>query len=161
MRFSFFYKVLIQIVIVVVIEFVLFLFLGTGFLGLQEFFLLLVLLCQNSSSCLYDFRVGHIPLVFFNLDGTAHRYIEVAVNHAAFLRTSTGEVEFICMKIHLLDSEVKMSAERGRGKLVKLAPSVHIDGTAALLDAMTVRQKYHDQFGAQLQNTRRESNGTV
>lgn len=65
------------------------------------------------------------------------------------------------LKIHLLDSAVKMSAERGRGKLVKLSPTVHIDGTAALLDAMTVRQKYHDQFGAQLQNIRRGNNGTV
>ena len=46
------------------------------------------------------------------------------------------------LKVHLLNSAVKMSVERGRGKLVKLAPTDHIDGTAALLDAMTVRQKH-------------------
>ena len=56
------------------------------------------------------------------------------------------------LKIHLLNSAIKMSTERGRGKLVKLSPSVHIDGTAALLDAMTVRQKYYAEIGAQLRN---------
>lgn len=56
------------------------------------------------------------------------------------------------MKIHLLNSAVKMSAERGRGRLVKINPSFHIDGTAALLDAMTVRQKYFAEYGEQLKN---------
>lgn len=56
------------------------------------------------------------------------------------------------LKIHLLNSAIKMSTERGRGKLVKLSPSVHIDGTAALLDAMTVRQKYFAEIGEQLHN---------
>jgi phage terminase large subunit-like protein len=56
------------------------------------------------------------------------------------------------MKMHLLNSAVKMSTERGRGKLVKLSPSVHIDGVAALLCAMTVRQKYHNEIGEQLKN---------
>ena len=56
------------------------------------------------------------------------------------------------LKIHLLDSAVKMSTERGRGKLVKLSPAVHIDGTAALLDAMTVRDKWYSDIGEQLKN---------
>lgn len=56
------------------------------------------------------------------------------------------------LKAHLLNSAVKMSIERGRGKLVKLSPSLHIDGTAALLDAMTVRQKYYAEIGEQLKN---------
>lgn len=56
------------------------------------------------------------------------------------------------LKIHLLNSAIKMSVERGRGKLVKLTPSVHIDGAAALLDAMTVRQKYYAEIGEQLKN---------
>ena len=56
------------------------------------------------------------------------------------------------LKIHLLNSAVKMSTERGRGKLIKLSPSAHIDGTAALLDAMTVRQKYYGEIGTQLRN---------
>lgn len=56
------------------------------------------------------------------------------------------------LKIHLLNSAIKMSTERGRGKLVKVNPSLHIDGTAALLDAMTVRQKWYGEIGAQLRN---------
>jgi phage terminase large subunit-like protein len=56
------------------------------------------------------------------------------------------------LKVHLLNSAIKMSTERGRGKLVKLSPNDHIDGTAALLDAMTVRQKWYSEIGDQLRN---------
>ena len=56
------------------------------------------------------------------------------------------------LKIHLLNCAIKMSTERGRGKLVKLSPSVHIDGAAALIDAMTVRQKHFPEIGEQLKN---------
>lgn len=56
------------------------------------------------------------------------------------------------LKAHLLNSAIKMSTERGRGKLVKVHPSLHIDGTAALLDAMTVRSKWYQELGAQLTN---------
>lgn len=58
------------------------------------------------------------------------------------------------LKIHLLNSAVKMSVERGRGKLVKLSPNDHIDGTASLLDAFTVRQKYWNEISGQLMNER-------
>lgn len=56
------------------------------------------------------------------------------------------------LKAHLLNSAVKMSVERGRGKLVKVNPALHIDGCAALLDAMTVRQKWYSEIGEQLRN---------
>ena len=56
------------------------------------------------------------------------------------------------LKSHLLNSAIKMSTERGRGKLVKVNPSLHIDGTAALADAFTVRQKYAAEIGEQLKN---------
>ena len=56
------------------------------------------------------------------------------------------------LKAHLLNSAIKMSAERGRGKLVKVNPALHIDGCAALLDAMTVRQKWFSEIGEQLKN---------
>lgn len=56
------------------------------------------------------------------------------------------------MKMHLLNSAVKMSTERGRGKIVKISPNLHIDGCAALLCAMCVRQKWYSQIGEQLQN---------
>ena len=56
------------------------------------------------------------------------------------------------LKMHLLNSAIKMSVERGRGKLVKLSPTLHIDGTAALADAFTVRQKWYAEIGEQLRN---------
>ena len=56
------------------------------------------------------------------------------------------------LKMHLLNGAIKMNVERGRGKLVKLTPTAHIDGAAALLDAMTVRQKWHQEIGEQLKN---------
>ena len=56
------------------------------------------------------------------------------------------------LKSHLLNSAIKMSEERGRGKLVKIHPALHIDGTASLLDAMTVRAKYFSEIGEQLKN---------
>lgn len=56
------------------------------------------------------------------------------------------------LKIHLLNSAVKMSTERGRGKLVKISPTAHIDGVAALADAFCVRQKWNETIGIQLRN---------
>ena len=58
------------------------------------------------------------------------------------------------LKIHLLNSAIKMSAERGRGRLVKLRPNDHIDGVAALTDAFCVRQKWYDQVGDRLRNVK-------
>ena len=56
------------------------------------------------------------------------------------------------LKSHLLNAAIKMSNERGRGKLVKVNPTLHIDGTAALADAFTVRQKWAAEIGEQLKN---------
>lgn len=56
------------------------------------------------------------------------------------------------LKVHLLNTALKMNAERGRGRIVKISPRDHIDGSAALLDAMTMRQKYALEIGAQLRN---------
>ena len=58
------------------------------------------------------------------------------------------------LKMHFLDSAIKMNNERGRGRLVKVNNTRHIDGMAALLDAMTVRQKWAPEIGEQLKNKR-------
>jgi len=58
------------------------------------------------------------------------------------------------LKMHFLNSAVKMSTERGRGRLVKVSPTAHIDGMAALLDAHAVRQKWYAELGPQLKNER-------
>lgn len=56
------------------------------------------------------------------------------------------------LKMHLLNSAIKISEERGRGRLVKLNPKLHIDGTAALLCAMTMRNKYYLEYEPQMKN---------
>lgn len=56
------------------------------------------------------------------------------------------------LKCHLLDSALKRNSETSRKRLIKVSSNVHIDGTAALLDAMTVRQKWFSEIGGQLQN---------
>lgn len=59
------------------------------------------------------------------------------------------------MEMHLLDSAIKVNSETRRKKLVKIDARKHIDGTAALLDAIAVKQKYCQEIGAQLKNERR------
>ena len=56
------------------------------------------------------------------------------------------------LKIHLFNSALKVSTDKGKSKLVKIKPTAHIDGMAALLDAMTVRQKWYGEIGEQLKN---------
>ena len=65
-----------------------------------------------------------------------------------------GKVKFDndLLKIHFLNSALKMNAERGRGSLIKLNPTAHIDGMAATLDAFTVRAANYDEIGEQLKN---------
>ena len=56
------------------------------------------------------------------------------------------------LKIHLLNSAIKMNTERGRGRLIKLNANAHIDGCAALADAFCVRQKWYAEIGERLAN---------
>ena len=56
------------------------------------------------------------------------------------------------LKLHLLNGAIKMDAEQNKGKLIKLSQTGHIDGFAALIDAMTVRQKWYGEIGEQLKN---------
>lgn len=56
------------------------------------------------------------------------------------------------LKVHCLDSALKTNAETQRVRLIKMRQMAHIDGMAALLDAMTVRQKWYGEIGDQLMN---------
>ena len=58
------------------------------------------------------------------------------------------------LKVHFLNSAVKLNAETERMKLIKIEPRAHVDGMAAFLDAMTVRQKWWNEIGPQLVNRR-------
>ncbi|MBQ1288705.1 MAG: terminase large subunit [Erysipelotrichaceae bacterium] len=56
------------------------------------------------------------------------------------------------LKIHLLNSALKLNNETNRKRLVKISATQRIDGMAALLDAMCVRQKWFAEIGEQLKN---------
>lgn len=56
------------------------------------------------------------------------------------------------LKAHLLNCALKMNNQRGRGRVEKINATQHIDGAAALLDALTVRQKWYGEIGEQLRN---------
>lgn len=60
-----------------------------------------------------------------------------------------GQFDFMdnqLMIIHLLNAGVAIDTESNRRKLIKIDKKTHIDGVAALLDALIVRQKYHEDF---------------
>ena len=59
------------------------------------------------------------------------------------------------LKIHFYNSALKINAENSRKQLIKVDQRSHIDGMAAFLDAMCVRQKYWNEIGRQLVNERR------
>lgn len=57
------------------------------------------------------------------------------------------------MKIHMMDSALKFD-ETNRRRLVKVSSTAHIDGMAALLDAMTMRRNYYTEMEHLLRNER-------
>lgn len=57
------------------------------------------------------------------------------------------------LKAHLLDTALENDARNGRVRIIKVDKvKSHIDGTAALLDAMCVRQKWFSEIGGRLAN---------
>lgn len=56
------------------------------------------------------------------------------------------------LKMHLLNGAIKMDVDQNKGRLIKISQTDHIDGLAALIDALTVRQKWYGEIGEQLKN---------
>lgn len=56
------------------------------------------------------------------------------------------------LKAHFLNVAVKQDTETRKIKPVKIDERCHIDGFVAVIDALTVRQKWYDQIGQQLSN---------
>ena len=56
------------------------------------------------------------------------------------------------LKIHLMNSAIKIDTDQNKQRLVKINAREHIDGVAALLCAMCVKQKWFAEIGAQLEN---------
>lgn len=70
-------------------------------------------------------------------------------------RIKSGEIRIgdnDLLKIHFLNSAIKMNTDRGRGRLIKINPTAHIDGMASVLDAFTMISKYFDEIGERLEN---------
>ena len=57
------------------------------------------------------------------------------------------------LKAHFLNVGMKQNEETRKIRPVKIDPRCHIDGFVAVIDALTVRQKWHDQIGEQLKNS--------
>jgi len=58
------------------------------------------------------------------------------------------------MKVHLLDAAMKYEDGTNRRRLIKINPRSHIDGVAALSDAICMRHNYYEEMSAQLSNER-------
>ena len=56
------------------------------------------------------------------------------------------------LKAHFLNVGMKQNEETRKIRPVKIDPRTHIDGFVAVIDALTVRQKWYEQIGAQLKN---------
>lgn len=56
------------------------------------------------------------------------------------------------LKMHLLDTALKSDTDSRRSKIVKCDARSHIDGTAAMLCGLIVRDKHADTIGEQLKN---------
>jgi len=58
------------------------------------------------------------------------------------------------MKVHMMDSALKYEEGTNRRRLIKISARCHIDGMAALSDAICMRHNYYEGMAAQLSNKR-------
>ena len=56
------------------------------------------------------------------------------------------------MKVHWYDSALKTEDETNRRRLIKISKNAHVDGVAALLDAMCMRHNHWEELQGQLRN---------
>jgi phage terminase large subunit-like protein len=56
------------------------------------------------------------------------------------------------MKAHWLDAALKIEDETNRRRLIKISKNAHVDGVAALLDAMCMRHNHWEELQGQLRN---------
>ena len=58
------------------------------------------------------------------------------------------------MKVHMLDSALKFEEGSNRRRLIKMSAKQHIDGMAALSDAICMRHNHYEEMAGQLSNAR-------
>ncbi len=93
----------------------------------------------------------------FHMDDVFQGYNLTPVIHEAegLIRDKTiciGDNDLL--RVHLCNAGVKLDMQTERCKLIKINATDRIDGTAAVLDALCVRQKWYSEIGYQLKNAR-------
>lgn len=58
------------------------------------------------------------------------------------------------LRVHLCNTGIRLETQTERCRIIKISSTDRIDGTASLLDALCVRQKWYKEIGAQLKNER-------
>jgi phage terminase large subunit-like protein len=58
------------------------------------------------------------------------------------------------MKVHMLDAALKFEEGTNRRRLIKMSAKQHIDGMAALADAICMRHNYYEELQGRLSNER-------
>lgn len=94
----------------------------------------------------------------FNTDDVYQGYNLTGVIYEAEGLIKDGKLKYPqndLFKIHLYDVALDNDTRNNRVKISKLNKDAHIDGVAAVLDALTVRQKYYSEIGGRLANKKR------
>ena len=91
----------------------------------------------------------------FNTDDVFQGYNLTGVIYEMEGQIKDGNLKFSkndLMMIHLFDTALDSDTRNGRVKICKVRREAHIDGVAAVLDALCVRQKWFSEIGSQLVN---------
>ena len=108
-------------------------------------------LCQDLAA--YGF---HMESVFqgFNLSGIEDN-LEGLMRNGQIRCADNNDL----LKIHFMDAAQQMESNTSvhpRKKLIKISKNAHVDGVAAILDALCMRQNHWAELGEQLKNAPRE-----
>ena len=102
-----------------------------------------------------QYLVNDMKAYGFNMDDVFQGYNLTPVIKETEGLMKDGRIKYASnsiLKMHLLETALKIDTESNKVKMIKLNSKCHIDGCASLLDALTVRQKWYGQLGAQLEN---------
>ena len=102
-----------------------------------------------------SYLVQELKGMGFHMDDVFQGFNLTPVINEAYGLIKDGKVNIgdnDLLKVHLLNAALKYDNGTDRVKLIKIKDSDHIDGVAALIDALTVRQKWWSEVGPQLLN---------
>ena len=103
-----------------------------------------------------QYLVQQMSLYGFHMDDVFQGENLTPVLHEAdgLLRDKTLQLgDNKLLKAHFLNAGVKQNEETRKIRPVKIEQRAHIDGFVAVIDALTVRQKWYDEIGEPLSNS--------